>query len=389
MTDARPTLERARANFPDPPLAMEDVLRLRDRRQRNRRIRAGVLGVVVAVAMALGGLSLLRSTQRPATPSPSPLPPLRDQVIAFADGSEVKTIRADGSHEAVLATPCTGGSCHIDGIAWSPSGSELAIGLGHGNVANGQTMIVRRDGSGLRTLPGCPGGVPAWSPDGSLIAPGNESGPEPLYTCDADGGGVRQVSPEWLRMDFDMAWSPDGRELAYSARTPAGNDAIVVESADGTGARRIFRRAWHWIWGTAWSPDGRRIAFTVQGQLHEATQLWVVNADGTDPHVVLEARFVGSPVWSPDGTQLAVLMGSDRTHRSLVLVAADGSGQTQLLEGSSISNPVWDPSGRALALLHDHDLVLVPVDGSPVQTVASGLAQMQIAWAPIGRRTAT
>ena len=132
MTDARPTLERARANFPDPPLAMEDVLRLRDRRQRNRRIRAGVLGVVVAVAMALGGLSLLRSTQRPATPSPSPLPPLRDQVIAFLDGTKVETIRADGSHRTLLATPCTGSKCYIDGIAWSPTRSGVAIGFGHG-----------------------------------------------------------------------------------------------------------------------------------------------------------------------------------------------------------------------------------------------------------------
>jgi len=186
-----------------------------------------------------------------------------------------------------------------------------------------------------------------------------------------------------------MSWSPDGRELAYVAATPVG-DRVLVESAEGTDGRRIA----HLSSGgplpysaIAWSPDGRRIAFTdfqSSGPNHELrAQLWVINADGSDPRVVLEAPSLGSPAWSPDSSRLAISR-SDGTVGSLLLVDPDGGGVTPL-DTALWSEPAWDPTGTALAGFLGHELVLVPVDGSPAQIVAKALHRPlhdTLAWKP-------
>ena len=396
------------------------------RRARRGRLRAalvaGVFAVIVILGLVLVGNPLVDQTTPATTPTPATAPtpatrltpareptssafPTGDRVLAFVDGSVVKWIRADDGDVGTFASPCPGDPCSIDGIAWSPSGSALAIGLRDWAHGMARALIVRRDGSGPRTLRGCPGGAPAWSPDGSRIAIGEDGGSEPLATCDADGGGIQVLSTRRSQMEFGPpSWSPDGRELAYSAHQIPTNDAIVVVSADGTGARRIFRAraGTRWLGAPTWSPDGRHIAFLSYPSAYsygDPMRLWIVNADGTEPHVVLEARHIGSPVWSPDGTRLAVQSFRDQlvtdsgyldpsaTDWSLILMGADGSGQTQLMKGSGGSVPVWDPSGRALAVFVDRDLRIVPADGSPARTVAgpvdypAGLVPL-IAWAP-------
>ena len=68
--------------------------------------------------------------------------------------------------------------------------------------------------------------------------------------------------------------------------------------------------------GAAWdseprfSPDGRRLAFVSDGGGNE--QLWVMNADGTNPEQVTdeETARVTDPVWDPDGPWL---LGRRRT----------------------------------------------------------------------------
>nr|MBA3384169.1 PD40 domain-containing protein [Actinomycetota bacterium] len=91
--------------------------------------------------------------------------------------------------------------------------------------------------------------------------------------------------------DFEPAWSPDGRRLAYVHSTgrrfgprTAGTE-IWVMNADGTRKRRLTRNAL-WDGSPTWSPDGGSILF-VRGRLFVArderpsADLWVMNADGT------------------------------------------------------------------------------------------------------------
>jgi len=69
VNEYRSVLERAGSNFAPLDLELESILRGRDRKRRNQRIAAGVVGIVVFVAavwIVTSGLSFDRST--PAVP---------------------------------------------------------------------------------------------------------------------------------------------------------------------------------------------------------------------------------------------------------------------------------------------------------------------------------
>ena len=83
----------------------------------------------------------------------------------------------------------------------------------------------------------------AWSPDGRWLAFSDYSGGRGTYRPDkwsvyvvgADGSGRRLLVENALY----VTWSPDGRRMAFIAGGPCPNSAIYVANADGTGARKI------------------------------------------------------------------------------------------------------------------------------------------------------
>ena len=69
MIDERDLLERALHRFEPQPGLAERVYRRRDQKRRNQRIRAGVLGLAIAVALGWLGVNAIRSTPPvPAAP---------------------------------------------------------------------------------------------------------------------------------------------------------------------------------------------------------------------------------------------------------------------------------------------------------------------------------
>jgi Tol biopolymer transport system component len=92
--------------------------------------------------------------------------------IAYATGGgdhthHVWVMNADGSdaHEIVF-NEWTAADGHVTGLAWSPAGDRIALGLG---LFNGVIYTFAPDGSNFtRVIPR--GARPYWSPDGSQIA---------------------------------------------------------------------------------------------------------------------------------------------------------------------------------------------------------------------------
>ena len=61
--------------------------------------------------------------------------------------------------------------------------------------------------------------------------------------------------------DFDPAWSPDGRRIAFRTHRD-GNEEVYVMNADGSEQRNASRSPGG-DYSPAWSPDGKWIAFYV------------------------------------------------------------------------------------------------------------------------------
>jgi len=74
MSDPRSTLERESARFIQADGALERLVHRRDRKHRNQRIRAGVLGLAIAIAGAWLGVNAIRSTPRVTGHQTSPTP---------------------------------------------------------------------------------------------------------------------------------------------------------------------------------------------------------------------------------------------------------------------------------------------------------------------------
>jgi dipeptidyl aminopeptidase/acylaminoacyl peptidase len=138
-----------------------------------------------------------------------------------------------------------------------------------------------------------------------------------IVTVNADGTGRRALTrPTRTSGDFDPAWSPNGRRIAYVHSTgstvgpgQAGTE-IWVMNADGSGKRRLTQNV-SFDGGPTWSPDGRRIMFA-RGSLYTNgsglpySDLWVMNANGTGQRRLTRTRELElEPSWSPRGDRIA------------------------------------------------------------------------------------
>jgi Tol biopolymer transport system component len=111
------------------------------------------------------------------------------------------------------------------------------------------------------------------------------------------------------------------------------------------------------------------------------TDVWVVNADGSDLKRLTELRkpilagYNIAPAWSPDGTRIAFFAGSGANYAEtghLYVMNADGTEVTQLAPASfdytrsswceSDRSPVWSPNGEFLAYQAENRVHVVNPD---------------------------
>lgn len=179
----------------------------------------------------------------------------------------------------------------------------------------------------------------------------------------ANGNRFRQVVPRRYRVT-DIAVSPDGRRVAFSASVGAGTPEIYTANRAGRGIRQLTRRgqAEEYYRQPAFSPDGRRIAYTAFSLgANRGRAIKVMRADGSRkrnlfPPKVLE-YFVEDPNFSPNGRRLAYTR-VDRQDPNVSEIysvnALNGRGERRLTDGlgslNSYRNADYRPNGRVLVL---------------------------------------
>jgi hypothetical protein len=133
MSNSQRTLERELERLHPPRIPFEQLERRRDRKQRNQRVAAGVLGIAVFALAAIGFVRLLGSE---GTPAGDPRSPFAGTWISTSDadgGTQTMTVRvfADGAIEIVVtddvATVCSGTPSTMTGTGRIEGGARLVI----------------------------------------------------------------------------------------------------------------------------------------------------------------------------------------------------------------------------------------------------------------------
>ncbi|HEY3182676.1 MAG TPA: hypothetical protein VGJ77_07585 [Gaiellaceae bacterium] len=217
-----------------------------------------------------------------------------------------------------------------------------------------------------------------------------------LYTVDIGTGTKLPLTPGGYRSEWAPAASPDGSQIAFvrrqlpPRRLPAMADALVIADTNGQHARPIahgFHVSDAGLPPTliAWSPDGRSVAFIAQDS-RELTHLFVAAADGGGARPIAAADEVNdaAPSWAPDGTRLAFTGATGE----LEVIGRDGSGERTL--GAVGASPTWTPDGSTIAVVGfgEDGIYLADPDGTHApRQIVSGPALMP-AWSPDGRSLA-
>ena len=139
------------------------------------------------------------------------------------------------------------------------------------------------------------------SPDGRHVAflstreyEGDGSGSWDLYVMASDGSGERRLTSHG--QVADLRWTPDGEWITYGVIDASGaatgefRHMILAIRPDGTDDHERLQLT-GFVAGYDWSPDGDRIAYAVCTVVQEpACDIWVANADGSDPEQVTPDR---------------------------------------------------------------------------------------------------
>jgi Tol biopolymer transport system component len=156
-------------------------------------------------------------------------------------------------------------------------------------------------------------------------------------------------------------YSPDGAKIAFVATTGGeGETDLFVVDADGSNIVQLTATADIGEFYPVWSPDGSSLAFMTTD--FPEVRIFTLPASGGEPRVVHETEMPPTSLaWSPDGRlYFSAQAGEDDPNpgSAIYAVAADGAGDAETIfdltasdTGAGIDRINFSPDGDVLAYL--------------------------------------
>lgn len=315
---------------------------------------------------------------------------------------------------------------------WSPDGTRIAFSRQYEEKP--QIWVLPLQGGEVYRVTDADFGAtrPRWSPDGQKILfssriPDWALEGEPTWPYERPGRNWND-EPNWKKIEEHpdtVSAKPDGslEEIrAWLAKNASENNPrvfnrlrpyprrqgrvkpqthlsfshlFVVDAKPDAKATQITQ-GFRYFFNPDWSPDGTKIVCQSQEYtthpdrwlLDPDSDLWVMNADGTDAKVLLDWKdyIAYRPLYSPDGQKILFIAENKKNPRSLLfqmaIIAADGGEPTLLpfdfgpFDFGRLRNHSWSSDSKQIYFTaNSHGAVplfRISATGGKVETVIGG-----------------
>ena len=193
---------------------------------------------------------------------------------------------------------------------------------------------------------------------------------EGIFLVRPDSTGKHQLVADMTGSEIHPDWAPDGSRIAFVRQTSEGSTELWVVDADGSDAERLYacELPCNEIHFPDWSPDGASIFFSQSADVPPGEQIprtfAIERIDVAERTVeTVYSRDDGVEAWqarvSPDGSLIAYAAGSEELGAAIFTSPVEGGSEAQLTEWDLLAaHPDWTPDGRIV--FHTHDLAIFP-----------------------------
>ncbi len=170
-----------------------------------------------------------------------------------------------------------------------------------------------------------------------------------VFSVPVEHGVTRNLTHSSNAHDREVAWSSDGKRLAYVSDR-SGEEELYVQAQDGgTPAQPLTLGSRARYSSPRWSADDKRIAIADQ-----TGRLYVIDIASKRRVVVAKdpAELALDYQWSPDGQFLGYALNAANGFSSLYIWSvADGKSRRVTPEDFDAQSPAWAPDGGLLYFL--------------------------------------
>ena len=360
---------------------------------RPRPLRQLVL--VLAMLAAVAGAAIMYAGSRPRLPQPFGV--ASNGVLLYGRAGDIYIADVTTG----VSTPISTGLDHYDFAPFfSRDGSQIAFlrRVRPDSDLAIDIVVAAADGSGARVITSAPlaeiPSVAKWTPDGGSIAIVTSARADSVVELvDARGSAAPRVIDPGMHIESLAFQPPDGHRILFTGQSgfKIGLDTMNLDGSDrvaivqpyfpGTQLNDNFfgpdcstsicsNRAIYDLLDATWSPDGTKIVVRKWALVDglERVQLVLMNADGTDAHVVgysADDLMAADPAFSPDGSRIAFLRFRNQAFGFAVVNLADDAVTPvgpPIVDG--LADVEWSPDGTQLLVTEHsgdrHTLIVDP-----------------------------